>query len=110
MATMKELNSAEDFSVYVAFHVTDETSSNATALRLSQLMEGIFGDTQSFVLDSGDWSNKEIIYKIQKPVLVSNSAMASFFDKLKQLFNAASSMTPHFTQINPDANRGASSK
>lgn len=107
---MKELNSAEDFSVYVAFHITDETSSSASVSRLDRLMETVFGDTQSCELVSEDWGHQEVIYKIQKPVLVSNDAMSIFFDKLKQIFIAASSMSPHFTQLNGDANRGVSGK
>lgn len=105
---MNDFTSTDDFSVFVAFHVTDDTSVQATIKRLSNLMEEVFGDTQTRELISKDYGNQEVIYKIQKPVLVSQDAMETFFDKLKQIFNAASSMSPHFTQISEEAMRGTS--
>lgn len=103
---MNDYTSTDDFSVFVAFHVTDDTSVSAAITRLSTLMEDVFGDTQTRELISKDFGSQEVIYKVQKPVLVSKDAMETFFDKLRQVFNAASSMSPHFTQISEEAIRG----
>lgn len=106
MATLNDFNSTDDFSVFVAFHVTDETSVGNSINKLSVLMSEVFGNTQSRELISDDSGSQEVIYKIQKPVLVSKPAMDAFFRKLMQVFNAASGMTPHFTQISEEAIRG----
>lgn len=109
MATLNDYTSMDDFSVFLAFHVMDDTSVGAAITRLSNLMEDIFGDTQVREMISKDLGSQEVIYKIQKPILVSDDAMATFFDKLKQVFNAASNMSPHFTQISEEAMRGTAS-
>lgn len=106
MATLTEFNSTDDFSVFVAFHVMDETSVGKSIKTLSDLMYEVFGNTQTRELISEDQGTQEVIYRIQKPVLVSKPAMDSFFRKLMQVFNAASGMTPHFTQISEEAIRG----
>ena len=105
---MNDYTSSEDMKVFVAFDITDDTTSSAAMTRLSNLMEDLFGDTQSIALFSSDWGVKEVVYRIQKPVLVSKDAMNDFFKKLEQLFITASSLAPRFTQLGEDTKRSTS--
>lgn len=95
MATLKTYDKAEDFCVHLAFHTTDELSFNATLQRLDTLMERHFDEAQRREYSSAE--QKEIIYRIQKPLFMAKDELNKFFGNLQVVFTVASSYSPHFT-------------
>lgn len=98
MTTIQNFDGTDDFSVFVAFHVSNEISLEAAIARLKKTSSKLF-DTQYFIDSVGNHPHEyEIILRFQKPIMASNGAYYDFFDSLKDLFITTSDLSPHFTQ------------
>lgn len=97
MTTLKTLGSTEDLFLYLSFHSLDEANINRDFAHVDRLMNDEFSDNQEKMFESRE--DREVVYKLTKPIFVSSNEMESFFQKLKIVFNAAASMQPHFTQF-----------
>lgn len=97
MTTLKTYNSAEDFNLYLAFHPSDESSFMRSLVKVDQLMRKEFDDTQKREYENA--GHLEIIYRVQKPIFVSEEDLKGFFLRLRTVFNSLSSLSPHFTQF-----------
>lgn len=100
MATLKTYDKAEDFCLYLAFHPTDEVTFNSTQQRIDGLMKRLFGDGQR--REYCNSTEKEIIYRVQKPIFLAKGELKEFFMNLQLVFNAADRHNPHFTQFESD--------
>lgn len=107
MASSQEFPNTDDMSVFVAFHVPTDQAVAAAIVRLDAMMHEIFGDTQVREITSPTGlAHHEVIYRVQKPLLQSPEAMHEFFDGFAMIFNSASPMRPHFTQISEETPKG----
>lgn len=95
-----------DHSLYVAFHITDDVSTSASVARLMRLMESTFGTLQMKAVETSGTTSKEVIFKVQKPLLNTADAQLEFFQKLESVMIATSIYSPHFTQYSPQSSRG----
>ena len=99
MTALKSFDTDNDINLYVAFHVTIDMSPKAADVKLSKTIHSIFDENEygrEFVSDRE--SGGEIIYRFQKPLLMSPEETKKFFENLKTLFVAAANLNPHFTQ------------
>lgn len=99
MANLQNFTSSDDLNIFIAFHIPNEVDPELVQVKLEHMMEKTFLDAQSKELVSGNDNDHEVIYKIQKPLLLSDKENNKFFENLKSLFSKTSDMSPHFTQI-----------
>lgn len=95
MATLKSYDKAEDFCIHIAFHPTDEVGFTSALQRMDDLMERLFSQEQRREYSSAE--QKEIIYRVQKPIFMAKDELNKFFTNLNVIFNVASNYSPHFT-------------
>lgn len=95
MATLKSYDKAEDFCIHLAFHPTDEVGFNSTLQRIDDLMERLFKEEQRREYCNAE--QKEVIYRVQKPIFMAKDELKKFFTSLQVIFNVASKYSPHFT-------------
>ena len=96
MTTLKTYNSAEDFNLYIAFHPAESNLFTRSLIKIDHLMQNEFGDTQKCEYENPE--HLEVVYRVQKPIFVSDEDFKVFFLKLRTVFNSLSSLKPHFTQ------------
>lgn len=101
MKPLKKNDSDNNIYLYVAFHVPLDISPSASGVRLRKTIEDVF-DIGEHRLEfiSHTENGGEIIYRFQKPLLMSDIENKSFFDKLNTIFVASAAFNPHFTQNN----------
>lgn len=115
-------------NLYIAFHITNELDRKQSTDEVIGVMEEVYEDSCKRVFLDDDhekieeglvsvseserakkqWeafkekhhslNGTEVIYKIQKPLLVGAQTDV-FFDKLQKVFSQLSEYYPHFTQI-----------
>jgi len=86
--------------VYLAFHFASDISSVSQLTRLKHLLADTFGEEEfSEIMVDLDLT-KEVIFKVNVPMIMSPAIRREFFIKLLRVFNATSQFTPHFTQVN----------
>lgn len=85
-------------AVFIAFHLKSSLNASADAARLGVLLERTFGIEQVETVDL-DTQDKEVVYKLSKPVIASKDEELEFFESLKTLFSKTEEYHPHFTQI-----------
>lgn len=87
-------------AISIAFHVIPPDSPGSTQVRLEKTLGSIFpgpGAWSQVPLASGH--NGELVYRIERPLMVDEPTMLSFFERLQTLFSVTSKMSPHFTQV-----------
>lgn len=102
MNILKNYDSNSDLYLFVAFHHSQEESIEVSQTRLETLMKEVFKNDERYTLiNSGErHEDNEIIYRFQKPLMMSEKETSVFFSKLKFVFSMTSEMSPHFTQFN----------
>lgn len=86
-------------ALYIAFHMKNTLNTSAEAASLGVFLEKIFGVAAVETVDL-DWSqDREVIFKLIKPILEEKSAEVEFFQKIKRLFEETEDYHPHFTQL-----------
>jgi len=84
--------------LYIAFHLRNSVNASADAARIGVVLNDIFGKHQVETVDL-DVQDKEIIYRVNKPILADNDGQREFFERLQRLFSVSEEYHPHFTQI-----------
>lgn len=84
--------------IYIAFHLNASFSPSADAARVGVLLGEIMGTDQVESVDL-DIQDKEIIYKVNKPLLADENDQQAFFQGLQKVFSETEEYHPHFTQI-----------
>jgi len=84
--------------LYIAFHLKNSVNASADAARIGVLLNDIFGKDQVETVDL-DVQDKEIVYRVNKPILADSKGQKEFFQRLQNLFSASEDYHPHFTQI-----------
>lgn len=84
--------------IYIAFHLNASLNASADAARIGVLLTKIFGEEQIESIDL-DVQDKEIVYRVNKPVLADSNGQQIFFQALQKLLAETEEYHPHFTQI-----------
>lgn len=111
---MEIFSADSDLSLYVVFNLPN---GNTYSSRVKELQELLY---HHFNLEAvcvnvvkkepetlGDVSyeyNPELVFKIAKPIIPSNSVMKEFFQKLDTVFKETEEYFPYFTQYNSERN------
>lgn len=85
-------------SVYIAFHLKSSINAATDAARIAVLLGETFGVEQVETIDL-DTQDKEVVYRIAKPILHDEQQEQDFFKQLRELFLDTEDFHPHFTQI-----------
>jgi len=100
---MKQNSTHNDLSIFVAFHISNDSSTELSQKIVETSMYELFKNESNRLVKSENDNGFEIIYKIQQPLLVSNDKdNETFFNKLHKLFEKTSEMLPHFTQVDSE--------
>ena len=84
--------------VYIAFHLRNSVNASADAARIGTLLNKVFGIEQVESIDL-NVQDREVIYRVNKPVLADREDQVAFFEALDRLLEGTEEYTPHFTQI-----------
>lgn len=102
MKQKKTNNAANDLSIFVAFHILNDSLMKISEKSVKETMEKLFKNESKCLIKSENDNGFEMIYKIQQPLLVSDIDNEVFFNKLRKLFNLTSETFPHFTQVDEE--------
>jgi len=85
-------------SLHIAFHLKNTLNAATEAAKIGKLLSEIFGPEQVETVDL-DTQDKEVVYRVNKPVIASTDEYQEFFKSLKDLLAQTEEFHPHFTQI-----------
>lgn len=103
MTNLKKNKNTAEASLYVSFHATEGLAFERSAVNISRVMAGTFGESQGLVYSSAE--EGELIYRLKKPETVSEE-LETFFKNLSGVFITLASNQPHFTQYQEGGNNG----
>lgn len=104
MVDTRNLKSPESHSVHVSFHLVGDTTFPQQKQELEGVLADIFGKTFSLAHeDPAVQQDREVIYRIQKPVMEGEALNREFFVGLQRLFNDTHRYLPTFTQVSEKA-------
>lgn len=99
MNNLKDYTNENDLYLFIAFHLSDDSEMQNNIIKLDRIMNDIFNEVQSKVTEAESTGTREVIYKIQKPIISSNNEHKQFYSNLKTIFTITEKFTPHFTQM-----------
>ena len=99
MGAMKEYTSDSEMSVYLAFHLHDDSSFGEAVRRLIKKLKGLFGEGTTLKHTSPPGTGeREVVFRVQKPLIETEENLTAFFSTLEALFQEEASYMPTFTQ------------
>lgn len=99
MTELKDSGSLNDFHVHVSFHLVGDATYASQRQAIEALLTSHFGAT--FAVEHEDPegpTEREVVYRIQKPIILETVALKEFFTHMKELFDATQRYLPSFTQ------------
>lgn len=96
---MKQSTQNPGLAVYVAFHINEDVRASGESARILNTVTEIFGDSSGKAHEVATMDSREIVVKLQRPVMDSDSEEKAFFEKLSRLFAVCSIHNPHFTPV-----------
>lgn len=99
MNDLKDYISEDAFNLHISFHLVGDPTYKQQKTSLDDLMEKLFsGRYELEHEDLPDQHDREVIYRLSKPLLNDEEELREFFTKLKELFEAMHRYLPSFTQ------------
>lgn len=90
----------DSLALNVVFTIHNDLHLNNSLSFISSTIEKLFPFTSSLEVESELADGYyEIIYRIQQPVIWSDSSNNDFFERLSNLFRVCSDLNPRFTQF-----------
>lgn len=99
MTSPRKTSPPNDFNLHVSFQLVDDATYRKQKETVEALLEERFPG--GFSVEHEDLEGlpeREVVYRLQKPVLVQPEAMEDFFQKLQELFELTHRHLPAFTQ------------
>lgn len=91
--------------VHIAFHIHYDDDEHYHRMSVIENMHDTFGEYAKGVIPNPPNDTDEtyeLVFTVDCPVILSEDNMKEFFQKLMKIFNAHSSLNPHFTQYHTD--------
>ena len=99
MADLKNFSSSNDFNLHLSFHLVGDSTFGVQKKLLENLLYKNFGPTYQLEHeDPSEASEREVIYRLQKPIIDNKTSYKEFFEKLAVLFEESKRYLPSFTQ------------
>lgn len=85
--------------LHVSFTITGRQESTRTLTKLREILGGTFDHKLLYCETEGDpeASSREVIYRIDAPVMMDDESWEEFFKKLLRVFNTTEELYPRFT-------------
>jgi len=96
---MKQSTQNPSLAVFVAFHINEDVKASGESARILSAIGDVFGDKSGKAHELTTMDSREIVVKLQRPVMDSLADEREFFQKIWQLFTITASHSPHFTQV-----------
>lgn len=101
MTSSTPARSTQAPSLWIVFHVRVDSHHTRDSQYLSRLLSERFDDVEK-VLD--EESEREIVFRIGRPVFEIASYMDEYLSKLLEVFTLTDGFTPHFTHFSSEVN------
>lgn len=99
MSEVKNPSPDDDLSIYVSFRLVGDSTYPQEKLALDKLIEGLFHEAYSVDHEDPEGlQEREIVYRIQKPLVASEADVRQFFLNLQTIFASMKRYLPSFTQ------------
>lgn len=99
MNELKDLRSENDLNLYLNFHLVGDATYKKQKAELEAHLHTYF--EQTYALEHEDPAgpaSRELVYKVQKPIMLDEGTLKDYFLQLKELFKATHRFLPSFTQ------------
>lgn len=99
MKAHKEYSPDEALNIYVSFQLIGDQTYEEEKASLEKLIETHVGDI--YHLDYEDpegLPEREIVYRLSKPIILEKNMLRQYFEKMEKLFSATNRFLPAFTQ------------
>lgn len=99
MNALQEYSSEEDLNLHISFQLVGDTTYKSQKEMLEAALQHHLGDIFALEYeDPADLPERELVYKVSKPIILEKTMLRNYFQNLKELFEATERFLPAFTQ------------